>query len=264
MSYYLRSAESLALQMLDLGGLSTFILEGAPGTGKTAFSAYAAEKMCAIYIYYQCHSWTTDEELLRGLNIPKIVVGTKDEGEVTSPGVLWQVLEFSKQGKVVLCLDELDKAPEKSEVLLLDFLQNFRIKTHDGQEIFGRKENIITFITSNNIRPLMEATYRRGFRVQMEFLPPNVEADIIRKKTGAKKGVIRFIVRMMNVIRQNGSTSPSLQEGINLALSLKAAAGVSDVTLLINGWLVKEEEDLIALKELGSCPNILWGEVNRG
>jgi len=245
-------------------GMNTFILEGAPGTGKTAFSSYVSQHLSAAYVYYQAHSWTTDEELLRGLNIPKIVIGATEETEVTSPGVLWQVLELSKRGRVVLCLDELDKAPEKSEVLLLDFLQNFRIKTHDGQEVIGIKDNIIVFITSNNVRPLMEATYRRGFRIKMEFLPPNVEADIIRKKSGQPKGVIRFIVRMMNAIRQNGCTSPSLQEGINLALSLKAAKSVNDVGLLINGWLVKEEEeDTLALKELGSCDSILWGEVNR-
>jgi hypothetical protein len=135
----------------------------------------------------------------------------------------------------------------------------------DGSKIQGNLENMTVIITTNAVRPLMEATMRRGFRIKMEFLPPNIEADIIRKATGAKMGAIRVVVRMLGVIRANGATAPSLQEGRNLVEDLAACENSSDVEILIRGWLVKEQEDWDALvSEFGGQPHsILWGEFKR-
>jgi hypothetical protein len=114
------------------------------------------------------------------------------------------------------------------------------------------------------MRPLMEATLRRGFRVSMEFLPAHVEADILRKKTGAGMGAIRVVVRMATIIRAKGATSVSLQEMHNLLQDLEVAKSAKDAELLIQGWLCKEPEDQGALvAEFKNPATVLWGEWKR-
>jgi len=263
--YQLRRAEELALLALEKNKqLKVVILEGAPGTGKTAFSQYLAEKWQAQYLYYLCHHWTSDEELFISINVGKVVSGIQHEEEAYQLGVLAQCAHLSQDKQVVLCLDELDKAPIRAESLLLDFLQHGRVILPNAKKIQGTLENITVVITTNGVRPLQEAILRRGFRLKMEFLAPNVESDIIRKETGAKMPAIRLVVRMMGIIRSKGSTTPSLQEGKNLIQDMEVASSASDVELLIKGWLVKEPEDWTVLcNEIPSPHKVLWGEWQR-
>jgi len=266
MNYYLREEEKVVLRALEArrGGPKVLILEGPPGTGKTALSQYLAERWKAKYFYYLCHHWTSDEELFVGVNVGRVAAGVERPQDAYEYGVLSKAALATQEGRAVLCLDELDKAPQRAESLLLDFLQHGRVVLPDGQIIQAVLGNITVVITTNGIRPLMEATLRRGFRVQMQFLPPHVEADVIRKRTGAPMGPIRTIVRMINTIRERGATKPSLQEAINLATDLQVAESAQDVEILIKGWLCKEPEDWQAL--VGACPNpgaTLWGEWRR-
>lgn len=264
--YHLRPAESLALRtMANRQGLKVLILEGAPGTGKTYFAECLAKKENAKYFYYLCHHWTNDEEIFIGVHVGRVAAGVDRPEDAYEYGVLAKAAIASLEGKVVVCLDELDKAPQRAESLLLDFLQHGRVYMPDNSKLQGNLENMTVIITTNAVRPLMEATMRRGFRIKMEFLPQNVEADIIRKATGAKMGAIRVVVRMMAIIRANGVTTPSLQEGKQLVEDCAAAQSASDIELLIKGWLVKEAEDWEALvSEMGARPHsILWGEYRR-
>lgn len=265
-NYHLRQSENIALRAMEnRKGLKTLLLEGSPGTGKTFFAECLAEHWDASYLYYLCHHWTGDEEMFLSVNVGRIAAGVDKPDDAYEFGVLTKTAIASQSGKVVLCLDEIDKAPQRAESLLLDFLQHGRVYLPDGQKIQGNLKNMAVIITSNAVRPLMEATLRRCYRMKMEFLPPNVESDIIRKATGAKMGVIRVVVRMMTIIRTNGVTAPSLQEGRMLVEDLKVATCSDDVTFLIKGWLVKEPEDWEALvKEFGSQPQaVLWGEFKR-
>lgn len=263
--YVLRKAESLFLRTVQTTTqLRVAILEGCPGTGKTSFTKYLAENLNASYLYYLCHNWTGEEDLFEKVNVGRVVVGCSKTDEAYDLGILSQTALLSQKGRVVLCLDEIDKSPQKAESLLLDFLQNGRVVLPNSS-IQGELSNMIVCMTTNNVRPLMEATMRRGFRLRMDFLPPNVEADLLRKAGGLDMGTNRFIVRMLNTIREKGETAPSLQEGICLAKDLKHAENVEEVELLIKGWLCKEPEDYSCLVQEYSKPHtILWGEFKKG
>ena len=259
----MRPAEALALRAMSKKlGLKVLILEGPPGVGKTYFSECLALEWQAEYLYYLCHHWTGDEEMFIGVHVGRVAAGVDKPEDAYEYGILAKAAIASQTNKVVVCLDELDKAPQRAESLLLDFLQHGRVYLPDGSKIQGDLNNLTVGITTNAVRPLMEATLRRGFRIKMDFLAPNVEADLIRKATGAPMGAIRVVVRMMGVIRTNGATSPSLQEGKNLVQDLSVCESAADVKILIEGWLRKEPEDWEALtKEMGKNPqNILWGE----
>lgn len=268
MNYYMRHPEKIAFTMMserrDECTAKVLILSGPPGTGKTAFGEYLAESLAAEVVYFLCHHWVTEEELFLGIDVGRVAAGVERPEDAYRPGALLRAIEASQRGPVVLILDEIDKAPERAEALLLDFLQTGRVHGPRGEVWQSDLSRLFVVITTNGLRPLMEATQRRGFRVEMQFLPPAVEADILRKDTGAKTGVIRAVVRMAGIVRAHGDSSPSLQEMRNLLDSLRYAADAADVANLITGWLVKEPADAEALKrEFGNPAAALWGEMRR-
>lgn len=265
--YVARKQEVLALRAMCArdNGAKVLILEGAPGTGKTFLGEAFAEAIGAESIYYLCHHWTSEEEMFLGIDVGAVAAGVEKAEDAYRPGFLLRAVEASEKGPVIVIIDEIDKAPERMEALLLDFLQHGRVHGPRGEVWQGDLSNMYILITTNGIRPLMEPTQRRGFRLKMQFLPPNVEGDLLRKLTGAPSGAIRAVVRMSNTIRKNGATSPSVQEMKYLLADLPLCESAKDVEILIDGWLIKEDEDRQALQsEFKNPAAVLWGEWKRG
>lgn len=266
MNYKIDEPRKFVLSILssDKDGTNTVILTGKPGTGKTSLAEFFAQQVDAEYYYQLCHHWLSEEEMFIGIDIGAVAVGVNDRESAYQPGVLLKVAEASQRGKVVLCVDELDKAPTRMEVLLLDFLQTGRVYLPGDGYIQANLENLYVFITSNEQRPLLAPTLRRGFRLEMDFLPANDELDIIRKKTGGEMAIIKLIVRMIREIRTNGETSPSLQEGINVCRTIDTVNSPKECEMLLKGWLCKEEGDWQALERAYTRPHhALWGQVKR-
>lgn len=245
------------------------LISGAPGVGKTYFTETYARRHHAGYLYYLCHNWTSDEELFIGVNVGKAVVGTSAEAEVYQDGVLLKAAKLSHQGLVVVCFDEIDKAPQRAETLLLDFLQHGRVYLPSHEKVTANLRNLVVFLTTNDERPLLEATLRRCFRAKFDFLPAETEKQIIRQKTGLKAGAIQVIVEIANVIRKHGASAPSLHEMTLLADALKkgVAQNVYEVEQLIDAFLVKSPADVDGLnkvfKSKKQISSILLGEVLR-
>jgi len=233
--------------------------------GKTALAHAVAEAMNAEEIYFLAHHWVSEEDLFVKLD-PARVAGLaggvySEIEECYRPGVLLRAALSSRERPTVLVLDEWDKAPERCDALLLEFLQEGKVYGPFGECWEALPENLFVFITSNEMRELSEPLLRRALRYRMGFLPPEVEADLIRKGSGVPITVARLIVTFLNIIRTKGLTAPSLQEGMRLAQTLKVTESALDVRLLIEGWLCKTPEDWEALeKEVPQPHAVLWGE----
>jgi MoxR-like ATPase len=273
MTYHLRPSDALFLRVLSQprrNGVRAGLISGASGVGKTALGRHFADQLGGTLEYYLCHHWTSEEDLFVRVDparVAAIAGGVEGVrlGDAYRPGVLLRAVLSSHDKPTVVLIDELDKAPERVDALLLEFLQTGRVYGHFGEVWEANLDQLFVIITNNGVRPISEPLLRRVFRYQMPFLPPTVEADIIRKQTGAAVGVCRLIVRMMTAIRQNGDSSPSLQEGVRLAESLRLAQSAEDVDLLLDGWLCKTNRDWEALVSLTNDPGaVLWGEVKRG
>lgn len=267
--YYLRDGDKLFISILNSQhGIKAGIISGQPGVGKTSLAQHIADENNAKLISFLAHHWVSEEDLFVKID-PARVAGIaggvlNDMQAAYREGVLLRATLKSQKQKVVLLLDEWDKAPERSDALLLEFLQSGIVRGCFGEEWVANQSNMIVIITDNAVRQLSEPLLRRCYRYNMPFLPAQVEADIIRKHSGLSASCIRLIVSMMNEIRTNGASSPSLQEGCRLADGLKLAGSIGDVELLIKGFLCKQTEDFQKLVEKFKSPqDILWGEFKR-
>ena len=274
--YHLRHAEEVALRatLARRNGVRALILEGAPGTGKTALGRALAGAWGAEEIYLLCHHWLSDEELFLGVDVGRVAAGVDRPEDAYRPGALLRAVEASRRGPAVLIVDELDKAPQRAEALLLEYLQSGVVHGPRGERWAARTDNLVVFLTTNGVRPLMEPTLRRGLRVAMTFLPPEVESQILRRLTGARPGVCNLAVRALNCVRSGGESSPSLQEAAHLLEDMRACTGAADVAVLVQGWVVKGEEDTLTLDKtfapgaqpgtgVASLASSLWGEARR-
>jgi len=170
--YHARPEELAALRFILLGrvsGARCLLLEGAPGVGKTFLGEVLAKGQEWPLVFYQCHSWSSDQELFRSIDVAAAVAG--DAAGVITDGALTAAAKHSLHGKVVLIVDELDKAPERVDALLLDFLQSGRVPLPRGLFFQGNQDHLVVLVTSNKVRELHPALVRRCRRLVMKQLP---------------------------------------------------------------------------------------------
>lgn len=256
--YHLRQKEGLptyaALRRWKQHGEACCILAlGAPGTGKTYLFESLARVMGAKYVEYNCNSWTTDEPLIQSVNVQAFAdsMATSTKQNLGKLGFLSYIAQESQRGMVVACLDELDKAPEEAESLLLRFLENGRINMGEGVVIQANLANLIIGATSNRYRVHQEATLRRfSPRITMDFLPRQVEESLIQKalrSTGIKpvahSDLAEKLVDTIQELRKIGVSSPSIKEAMTCAQDLEWAQGLKDVNIILEALLTKEPEE---------------------
>jgi len=263
--------------------MKTVILKGAPGVGKTSFPEYYANQIGAKFLYYLCHEWTTNEELLYSIDVGKVVEKMKNPYKA---GILKQAIEISRKNKVVIVIDELDKAREKVDTLLLDFAQNCRINYHDNKLISGFGEHIYLFITTNDNRELSDPLLRRGFKYHMNSLPRNVENNILLGDRNyflddERKFMYKFLTEIPNVVEneklanlilkiasklRNAKNDVSVSELKNFYDTLFLADNVEEVKMCIYGWLCRNEDYVVSLnkshRSIESLSNDVWRELN--
>ena len=209
-------------------------------------------------VYRLLHSWSDDQELFRGINVAAAVAG--DAANVVEPGTLAVAAALSTAHPlVVICLDEVDKAPERVEALLLDFLQSGRVPLSPREQLQANLQNLIVFVTSNDQRPLSEAFLRRCRRVRMSPLPLDTEARLVSERSGCKAGVARLIAKSAAVVRALGKSTPALQEMTSCAQDIAVCESAGDVKATLRGWLCKDPAEFAAVNAMAPA---IWGEYN--
>ena len=258
-----------ALLKVCKDGSKAMVLLGPPGTGKSAFAAAAAYALLAKLIVYQCHQWSDADEFFVGVDVCAAVAGNAEL--VRQDGVLAKVAKMSQEGPVVLLLDEIDKTMERTEALLLDWLQSGRVPIQPGVHLQTNLENVLGIATSNEQRDLTEAGTRRFCRVVMNPLEVKTQVALIHQRSGVDLGVCKVLWKAARfVAAHEGNNALSIQEGIRLvSAAFFLAESEKDVRILISQWAARSQKgrDMVANShgdDFSRQSSAAWSEICRG
>lgn len=188
-------------------------LEGPPGAGKTEFAKVYTTVCKKIFhnnvelVDYQCDATTGKTELFEDINISAAI--RRDADHVNIPGKLVEAIKKVNQGsKVVLFIDEYDKAREETDAFLLQFLQSGKINStqHGDLEVYdSRKGDLQVILCKNDMREELSGPLSRRIRIaRLDYMKPDVFYKVAHRvlidlKSDAEKvdnGLLNLVVLM--------------------------------------------------------------------
>lgn len=170
-------------------------LEGPPGAGKTEFAKVYTKLSNELFknvelVDYQCDATTGKTELFEDINISAAIRGDADH--VNIPGKLIEAIKKVNQGKrVVLFIDEYDKAREETDAFLLQFLQSGKINStqHGDLEIKEKyKSNLQVILCKNDMREELSGPLSRRIRmIRLDYMQPSLFYKVAHRLLIAEK-----------------------------------------------------------------------------
>ena len=245
------------------------LIEGAAGVGKTEVAKVMAEALGRPLVRLQCYEGLDESKALYEWNYQKQLLaiqvnqGQEDRQALTKSLFSDEYLlerpllqSIRSDVPVVLLIDEIDKADEEFEAFLLELLSEMQVTI---PEIGTVKARSIPFVvlTSNRARPLSEALRRRCAYLHIDYPDMEKELAILRKKLPNVEDRLR--VQVAKAIQRLRSADvllkkPSIAESLDWAAALDAL-GIRELTpdalRQTAGFVLKNNEDLLALEELG-------------
>lgn len=168
--------KQLTSEKIKSNCIPSILIFGEPGAGKTSFGKYCAEVLGSEYIFAPCYEGVGAEQLVYNWDLGILVDAMTDADvkgrHAMKDGYLLQALKLSNTKKVLLLIDEIDKAKPSVDTFLLSFLQECMLNDPLTGPVKGKKENIFIIFTSNKKRDLEDALDRR-FTMIREFDFPN-------------------------------------------------------------------------------------------
>ena len=225
---------------LTASRMPAFLLRGPAGVGKTELTRLISQYLGARYIFYQCTLNSSEDDLLYRY-VPD--ENTKS-GIKVLPSVLPQALVKSKRHKVVLVLDEFDKTRPSTDALLLDFLQNARVSARfEGEEeIVGNPQNLVVFLTSNDMREFSEPLLRRVISLHLKPLPATDVANLL-KTFGFGEELVKLLVQIYEDTHQAGLRKPATIQELRLLGEIVQLHPEEDLATLLRSVIIKYDDD---------------------
>jgi MoxR-like ATPase len=125
--------------------------------------------------------------------------------------------------KVVLLIDEVDKADEEFEAFLLELLSDFQVSIPELGTIRAQHRPVVV-LTSNRTRELSEALKRRCIYLWLDFPGVEKERDIVALKVPELEPRLQeHVARFVNGLRKlDLHKAPSIAETLDWARALRA------------------------------------------
>ena len=242
------------------------LVKGEPGTGKTELARQVALSLGLPLIEWHVKSTTKAQQGLYEYDAVSRLrdsqLGDERVHEVRNyirKGKLWQAFEAT--GKVVLLIDEIDKADIKFPNDLLQELDRMEFHVYESGETIRAAHRPVVIITSNNEKELPDAFLRRCFFHYIRFPDEETLRRIvavhfpgIKEKLLAEALVQFFELRETPGLKKKPSTSEVLDW---LKLILAEDLSPEDLkrdpkSLLpkLHGALLKNEQDVQLFERL--------------
>ncbi|HET7325429.1 MAG TPA: MoxR family ATPase [Halococcus sp.] len=235
------------------------LVEGEPGAGKTELAKVLAGGFDAELIRLQCYEGLTAESALYEWNYTKQLLSMQadesdaNESVFTEEFLLERPLLSALRGDSsrVLLIDEVDRADEEFEALLLEILSDFQVSVPELGTVRAETPPVVV-ITSNRTRGLSDALKRRCLYLHVE--PPSFEKEraILERKVPELDGAVAAeLCAMAERLREEPLLKPpGAAETIDWARAVAALRYDGDGSLgheeIRNtlGCLLKEVEDI--------------------
>ncbi|MBE9635376.1 AAA family ATPase [Salipiger mangrovisoli] len=242
------------------------LVKGEPGTGKTELARQVSQALGLPMIEWSIKSTTRAQQglyeydavsRLRDSQLGEARV--RDVGNYIRKGKLWQA--FDAPGKVVLLIDEIDKADIEFPNDLLQELDCMEFHVYETGETVQARQRPIVIITSNNEKELPDAFLRRCFFHYIRFPDEATLRRIVEvHHPGIKPALLTEALTQFYELREQPGLKkkPSTSEVLDwlkllLAEDLDAAdlrkAGADSLPKL-HGALLKNEQDVHLFERL--------------
>ena len=226
------------------------LIEGPPGVGKTELAKTTAQMLSLPLIRLQCYEGLDESKALyewkygKQLLYTQVLKQTVDEVLQGARGFAESVQRLHEFGDIffseefleprpllkalrekhgcVLLIDEVDKADQEFESLLLEVLSDFQVSIPEIGTVKALHAPPLVFLTSNNTREISDALKRRCLHLYIPFPDVLLEQRIVQARVPEVGPELRRqLVAFVHELRARDlKKSPSISETIDWARTL--------------------------------------------
>jgi len=241
------------------------LVEGEPGTGKTALAEALSEVLAAPLIRLQCYEGIDVSQALYDWDFPRQILhlrtveATRTKGDEVDAQAVEEslfderflvdrpVLRALRHSPAVLLVDEVDRADDEFEAFLLEVLSDYTVTVPELGTVHAEVPPIVV-VTSNRTREVHDALKRRCLYHWVEHPEFDREVAIVRARVpDASAELAAQVARAVAVLRgEDLLKPPGVAETIDWTQALVALGAQrldADVATATLGAVLKYRED---------------------